>query len=884
VDFREDFMNKNQGVDRRKFIQGSVSLLGATSLAAWKGSAQPVDAKNTDIQMQATFESKQSVWILTEPGAGFQEQPAARELARGLRNLGLVREPKQAAAGGAETASADYVFSLVVDKQAFKHPEAYEILQKTEAGKSPRIRVAGATPQAVLYGVFDFLERQGAFFGLDGELYPLEPAKALALPPAGQPWAGQPRFKVRGLNPWPNFLNSIAVFNREDFRTYLEAMMRMRFNTLGMHVFSESMPISSGFPGTAQYYDSYLSFEYGNVGHLSSTDTTTANRWGYLAQRTSTFGMGAPDLYDGEVFGSEATTQARSCWEAAELAQQLWRESFKYAQQLGVRVGLGFEPYQIPDEIFNAAPPEARYVAKDPKIPGPRIDPDSVTARDILEARLGRLLETYPTVDYVWLWETEGMNWASQKDNVPFSTTPFKQAHDFLRRHAPQKRIVLSGWGGVARHFAHFHKELPGDIIFSSLNDNLGWDPVSEVYGKLEDRERWAIPWLEDDPAMWLPQFHVYRNHEYMDQAEQLGCAGVLGLHWRHRIMDADAALNARYSWDKTLQPERFFKAFAAVQARAPRASNLAKVLDDTDRDRLILCSFTGEIKDGHHQINEYSGDYSEAFRFWLGYDPPAEVMKSQAKVAANLRQLTAAASSPVERERLNYLARFVEFLTPYSESWVLSSRLHNLLQQALELKKQGKVDEARQKVLAEGVPLWLKLAPLVREALLDFQEIVSNRNDIGALASLHNKYERLALFRLRMSMKEFLGELPPETETLLEEVWRPDPNAAQRVFIPTRPTLLRAGERVRVFAVAPGHGKVLRVSLNVRAAGSEKWGQKTMTHVGRRTFAGELANEEPITSLLDYYAEAEFQAGSAKSIVTAPLEAPTRFYTVTLV
>ena len=472
-------MHKNQGVDRRKFIQGSVSLLGATSLAAWKGSAQPVDAKNTNLQMQATFESKQSVWILTEPGGGFQEQLAARELARGLRNLGLVREPKQAVAGGAETASADYVFSLVVDKQAFKHPEAYEILQKIEAGKSPRIRVEGATPQAVLYGVFDFLERQGAFFGLDGELYPLEPAKSLALPPAGQPWAGQPRFKVRGLNPWPNFLNSIAVFNREDFRTYLEAMMRMRFNTLGMHVFSECN--NWDYPDSPHLYDPYLSFEYGNVGHLVSADTTITNRWGYLAQRTSTFGMGAPDLFDGEVFGSEATTRARNCWEIAEVTQQLWCESFKYAQQLGVRVGLGFEPYQVPDEIFSAVPPEARYVAKDPKIPGPRIDPDSVAARDILEARLGRLLEAYPTVDYVWLWEGEEMSWASHQGNVPFSTTPFKQAHDFLRRHAPQKRIVLSGWGGVARHFAYFHKELPGDIIFSSLNDNLGWDPVSEV-------------------------------------------------------------------------------------------------------------------------------------------------------------------------------------------------------------------------------------------------------------------------------------------------------------------------------------------------------------------------------------------------------------------
>jgi hypothetical protein len=873
-------MHKNRGVDRRKFIQGSVSLLGATSLAAWKGSAQPADAKSTNLRMQGIFESKQGVWILTEPGAGFQEQLAARELARGLRNLGLVREPKQAAAGGAEIASADYVFSLVVDKQAFKHPEAYEILHKTEAGKAPRIWVAGASPQAVLYGVFDFLERQGAFFGLDGEVYPLDPAKTLSLPLPGQPWAGQPRFKVRGLNPWPNFLNSMAVFNREDFRTYLEAMMRMRFNTLGVHVFCREAPLD----------DSYLSFEYSNVGHLAATDTTTTNRWGYLAQRTSTFGMGAPDLYDGEVFGSEATTRARNCWEAAELAQQLWRESFKYAQQLGIRVGVGFEPYRIPDEIFNAAPPEARFAPADLKIfgldpgTGPQLDPESVTAKDILEARLGRLLETYPTVDYVWLWEDEGMSWTSQEHGVPLSTTPFKQAHDFLRRHAPQKRLVLSGWGGVARHFVHFHQKLPGDIIFSSLNDVLGWDPVNEAYGKLEGRERWAIPWLEDDPAMWLPQFHVYRNHEYMDQAEQVGCAGVLGVHWRNRIMDADAGFQSRASWDKALQPEGFFKAFAAAQVCAPRATGLAKVLDDTDRERLILCSFTGEIKNGHHVFRGYADDPGEAFHFWTGYEPPQAVKESQAEVARQLRAMTDAASDATEKERLNYLTRHIEFLVPYSESWSLAFHLHQKLQEALKLKQENKKEEARQLVLTQGVPLWLRLAPLVREAILDFQDIVSTRNDIGMLASIHNKYERLALFRLRASMKEFLGELPPETEKLLVEVRSPDANAAQRVFIPTRPTLLRAGERVRVFAVAPGHGEVVRVTLNLRTGRSEKWSQSSMTLVGRRTFTGELVCDTSGTTLLDYYAEAEFKTEGVNSAATAPLEAPARFYTVTLV
>jgi hypothetical protein len=809
---------------------------------------------------------------MREPHSGFPEQLASCELARGLRNLGLASEPIQAVLGEGARPASGFVFSLTVKKDAFKHPEAYEISNESIAGKASHVRLTGATPQAVPYAVFDFLERQGAFFGLDGEVYPLEPAHALALPPVGHPWQAQPRFNTRGLVPWPDFLNCVTVYNREDWRAYLEAMVRMRFNTLGVHVYS----------GENQWVESFLSFEYAGAGHLAYTDTSATNRWGYLPERTSRFGMGAPDFFAEEVFGSEATTRARSCWEDEEFAQKLWGEAFQYAKQLGIRTGVGFEPYQIPDEIYRATPPEAHYASGDPKIPGPRIDPESVAAKDILEARLGRLLETYPTLDYVWLWEDEGMNWASQKQNVPLSVTPFKQAYDFLKRHAPEKRLVISGWGGVVRHFAYFHKALPEEIIFSSLNDNLGWDAVSEEYGKLESRERWPIPWLEDDPAMWLPQFHVTRFVRDMDLAEQYGCQGLLGIHWRHRIMDIDAGFQAGYSWNKELTPTRFFQAFASAQAREPRAGKLAQVLENTDRDRLVLCSWTGQVEDGHSEIHEFTGDYDEAFQFWSGYDVPDSVKNSQAKVAQQLRALTDSASSPAERERLNYLTRFVEFLSPYSESWSLAFRLNQKLQKASELKKQNKADEARSLIVTEGVPLWLDIAPLVREVFLDYQEIVSTRNDLGQLASMHNKYERLALYRLRASIKEFLGELPPETERLFAEVRQPDPKAMPRAFVPTRPTVLRKGEHVRISAVVAGVAQVARVTLFTRAKDSDQWNPSPMSLTGRRTYAGEIKWQEA-GPLMDYYVQAEIEIGGVKKALTSPPEAPARFYTVTL-
>ncbi len=874
-------MKPDHRIRRREFLQNA--CLGASSLLARSNQFGFADAAfspvggSTDMMppLQVSLEPTQNVWITREPGSGFQEQLAARELSRGLRNLVLAREPTLALTTEGQPSATALTFSLLVAKQAFKHPEGYEISNETTAGQAPRVRLSAATPQAVLYAVFDFLERQGAFFGLDGEVYPLDAARALNLPQPGSPWRAQPRFDVRGTLPWPDFLNCVSVYNREDFRAYLESLLRMRFNTLGIHVYSMAK----------QWTESFLSFEYAGAGHLAYTDTTATNRWGYIPERTSRYGMGSPQFYASEVFGSEVTTQARNCWEAAELAQQLWREAFRYAEQLGIRTGVGFEPYSVPDEIVQAVPPEALFKKKDPKDPGPPIDPESVAAKDILETRLGQLLEAYPNLDYVWLWEDEESNWASQKVNIPLSVTPFRQAHDFLKRQAPAKRLVISGWGGVVRHFAYFHQHLPGDVIFTSLNDSLGWDLVSEEYAKLEGRERWPIPWLEDDPGMWLPQFHVHRLAEDMDRAKKFGCQGLLGIHWRHRIMEANSTFQSRRSWDESLKPEPYFQALATAQARAPRAEKLGQVLNDTDQKRLILCSWSGEIKEGHHQIHEYSGDYDEAFEYWSGYEPSADVKKSQAAVGQELRKLTEAASSPAEKERLNYLARHIEFLTPYSESWSLAYHLDLDLKKAKELKSKGQADEAKKLVMSECVPRWLKLAPLVRETLLDFQEIVSTRSDQGTLASMHNKYERLALYRLRASLKEFLGDLPPETERMFEEVRRPEATAAPRVFVPTRPTLLRPGDQVRLWAVAPHGDEVNHVVLYTRMTEAKGWHSTPMRPAGRRrTFLGELACLDASRPLLDYYVEAEFRVGAEKTLATAPLEAPGRFYTATLV
>ena len=831
-------------INRRDFM---VAAAFGTA-AMWKFKGQP----------------QQRLLIQAMPDDTFLRMLARKELLRGL--IGL-RIPVEVRFSGAEeqARSGDLVCVMRIEPPQFKSPEAYSI-----AMMGSELTFTGASERALLYSVFDFLERQGTFFGLDGENYPLDIPAALNVPHLDNPWMASPRFVVRGLLPWPDFLNCISVFNSEDFRAYFESMLRMRFNTFGMHVYT----------GAEQWAESYLSFEYGGVGHLAYLDNSASNRWGYLPQRTSRYAMGAPQFYDSEVFGSDATRLAKDPWETAERTRDLLRGAFDYAKRLGIRTGIGFEPYQIPDEILRALPPEAKP-APDPARPksAPRFDIESVAAHKLLEGRLAQLLEAYPEVEYVWLWEDEAMNWESRRTGVPLSTTPFQQAYDFLKRHAPNKRLVCSGWGGVARHFEYFHQKLPGNVIFSCLNDSLGWDPVDEVFARLEGRERWPIPWLEDDPSMWLPQFHVHRTERDVNLAEQYGCQGLLGIHWRHRITAPTASYQAKSSWDKLLTPAEHFRTYAKTQVAGDRVSPLAELMTAMDKEQKLLGSTTNEVKDGHVVYHQFAGDYDEGFVYWSDYEPTPLVVASQKDVASSLRAIAGKAQSATEQERIEYLTQHVEFAVSYTDAWINAHHIDKVLQQASELKKARKVDAARQLIANDAVPTWLRMAPEVRRAMLHFQNIVATRSDLGTLASLQNKFVRLALIRLRLSLQEYLNELPAETEALYRELVAPDPSAPLRLFIPTNPSMLWNGEQVRVMIIVTGSGPIDKVTVHYQLHGSAEWKDVPAELLGRRTYQAYIGPFSIPQPLVRYFASASVGNGAA----VWPPEAPEGSRMITL-
>lgn len=828
-------------MDRRDFLKSSALLSAGSLLALNDTSAQVAKPKLIAIYSQA--------------GESMKARLAARELSSGLHMLNPALEVKQT---GSDAAAGATVLTLAVDSSRFKGKEEYEI-----AALRGGAVLQAASEQALLFAVFEFLEKQGLVFGIDGTTAPIDHPAGLILPQEGQPWTASPCLAVRGLLPWPDFLNCISVYNDEDFKAYFAAMLRMRFNMFGMHVYTENEP--------GPLAESYLSYDFAGSGHRAALEDTTMTAWGYLPQRTSTFKMGAAQFFDSETFGADATRLAADNWDIAARTTSMMRSAFNFAGELGIRTGIGFEPYRNPAEIVRALPPEAL------SHPGGFIE--SSTARDLLERRLADLLERYPMVDYVWLWQDEDANWQSREKNIPLSVTPFAQAHDFLKRHAPEKRLVLAGWGGVARHFESLHQRLPEDVIFSALSDTLGWDPVHEAFGKLGSRERWPIPWIEDDPSMWFPQFRASRFERDMRHAQDLGCQGMLGIHWRHRIIDPTATYFARASWNRQLSASDHYRSFCAAQASGSRGAELATLFDDCDRNHAISSTFQGTYdKAGFAKTVELTGDYSEAFNY-AATEPDLAVLPTQRKTAERFNELAKRAESPLERNRIDYFASFVGFMVPYCDAFESAHKLDAVLKNAVEQRAAGKQDEARKQVLEQGVPLWLTIAPLVRETMVEFQAVIATRNDLGQLASMQNKLVRIALERLRLSIKEFLGELPPAMEQAYAAATSPEGANPSRLFIPTRPSLLKPGESLRLFINCPGQQDVVAVKLLTRRQGIQKWDVTEATHVGRNVYSAQLGPFSDHYGSIEYYATA---SGSSQHLSDPP-QAPLNLYTLNL-
>lgn len=422
-------------------------------------------------------------------------------------------------------------------------PQQYTLKTTTgSAGKS--LLITGGSDVAVLYGAYHWVEKLGVRFGLHGDVIPDEKI-ALVWPELDETHG--PLFEWRGLNPWGSHAEGIDLWNTDDWKQVFVQMTKLRMNFLGVH----------SYPEKGGQYDSEptvwigLPGDYDAKGRVKSSFSssffnTRRTQWGYLARPTSAYRFGASQLFERDDWGSDVMlgqcpvpTTMEGCNAVFDRTGRMFAEAFALARQLGVKTCIGTEgPLRIP------APVKERLLrqGKDPK--------DPAVVREVYEGMFRRIAATHP-LDYYWIWTPESWLW---EGNTAGQTQTFVEDFQLARQAAGAAfELATCGWVlGPAGDRSAWYRFLPADVCVSALSEAYT-GPVDPAFRKVVGRDKWAIPWMEEDTGTGIlgPQLWVARIRKDAADALAYGCTGLMGLHWRtHEIEPVVLALS-RACWNQ---------------------------------------------------------------------------------------------------------------------------------------------------------------------------------------------------------------------------------------------------------------------------------------------------------------------------------------------
>jgi hypothetical protein len=406
-------------------------------------------------------------------------------------------------------------------------------------GKS--LIISGGSSVAVLYGAYAFAEKLGVRFQIAGDVIP-DTRVPLVLPVLSE--THQPLFRLRGLQPFHDFPEGPDWWTREDWLAFVGQAAKMRMNFIGLHTY----PFHNKDLGPEPMVWIGLPEDVNTDGTVKTSDyaswytTAKFQPYGcYQPEKTSTYSFGGAEVFPTDDYGSEVNEQDDYPFPKTPAANvalinrtgAFLRDVFTEAHRLGMTTCVGTEsPLDIPDTV-NA---QLKKAGLDPAAP--------VTLEKLYAGMFTRIERAYP-IDYYWIWGHEG-----EIDQARFLTN-LQCAQAALKETKAPFGLGICGWGWITGNFPALDQALPKDVVFSAINMSVGNAPVSPNFATLGDRPKWAIPWFEDDGGLTSPQLWVGRMRKDAADALRYHCDGLMGLHWRTRVMGPNIAALARAGWDQ---------------------------------------------------------------------------------------------------------------------------------------------------------------------------------------------------------------------------------------------------------------------------------------------------------------------------------------------
>jgi len=783
--------------------------------------------------------------VVCPRGGTFAQRLAAREIRRYVYSrtgklLPIVSDVKSAPDGGlilvvasGQLSKDSLGFDLKLMARPRSVPDQY-MLKTIKRGDRPILVVHGDGETGVLYAAYRLAEHLGVRFYMHGDVVPDQRIE-LKMPQLDE--IGTPLFDRRGIQPFHDFPEGPDWWDADAYKAVLGQLPKMRMNFFGLHTYPQGGvgPEPTVWIGRPDDFDpdGKVKFSYPSR-HFTTGNVTGA--WGYRPTKTGDYSFGAAAIFPRDDYAADymegtAPWNRMSPGQCNELFNRfggLLDDVFGFARRLGIKTCIGTEtPLVIPTPVQE----RLRAAGKDPK--------DPAVVQELYEGIFRRIANTHP-LDYYWFWTPEGWTWRAVSDKqIQATLADFRAAIAAAEKADSPFTLATCGWVlGPPQQPSLFDDVLPKEMPMSCINRNVGRAPVEPGFAKVEGRPQWAIPWMEDDPALIIPQLWVGRMRKDAADARRYGCTGLLGIHWRTRILGPNVSALAKAAWnqngwkptsDRYLAAADFYADWALSQFGPEAAEEIAAVFARID------CRLPRPSDWVHGP-----GGVRPDGRPWK------EVAKQYAFVD-ELAALRAKVKGPGNLERFDYWLNNFRYLREVGRANCTWARLNEAIRKVKEEREAGARKElARQSAL----PLRKALIEQVAEIHRYLLATVSTRGGMGTVTNWQQHVMPMLLGPSEKALKEILGEELP-ADAMPSKAY-PGPT---RLFVPVVRTSLVAGEPLKLEVVVLGT-MPREAFVSVSPLGDRKKATRLpLVHVARGVYSATLP-AELIPADFEYYVQ----------------------------
>jgi hypothetical protein len=734
---------------------------------------------------------------------------------------------------------------------------------------------AGGDSIAILYGAYQFAELLGIRFYIHGDVVPDKKEK-FEIPKINRIF--KPLFSIRGIQPFHDFPEGPDWWNGDDYKAIFAQLVKMKMNFIGLHTYPEGNvgpepTVWIGLPedirenGDIRY--SYSSRHFTTVGDMG---------WGYAPKKTSDYHFGADQLFERDVYGAnymigrnpEPTTVTQSNALFNDMGKFL-KDIFDYAKYFGIKTCIGTEiPLTIPKKLQE-------------KLAALHWNSNShETRRELYRGIFERIKRTHP-LDYYWFWTPENWTWRdNSSEELEETRRDFLDALTAHEQVKPSFQLATCGWVlGPKDNRSMFDNFLPKHMPMSCINRNVGFEPLEPDFVKTSNRPKWAIPWVEDDPAIQIPQLWVGRLRRDAADALAYGCSGLIGIHWRTRILGPNLSALAKAAWDqipwnknfgehstypealeKSRSPFRdlpvsdFYQDWVTTQFGEEVSKPLVNLFKNLDGGELT--PFRGKkITNLPRPADWYKGpggliadelSWNQRKKDYV-FITEMESLREQVKGTGNL-------------ERFDYWLNNFKYLRAIGKFACSVGEMNGCIE-----KIQHANNPAVQKAIVENQAI-----PLRKRQMTELQDIhyflLNTVTTPGGLGNIANWQQHIMYYYIDLPgevLSYYFGEeLPPDC-------W-PNSNSllSPRIFVPTIRTDLMSGEGFELKVIIPG--KIVKQPYFFWKSFFQTDFEKIpLTHLNRAVYSIKIPAER-IKEDFEYYIQADSEDGKRMLFpVTAP-------------